>query len=488
MASETNNQLIREDEDTKEQRTDIATADDSRSVSCFCGDEMQKHKPNEEVTCSICDYKSLDIVYECFKLGTDYHPYRICVICLNEMQDFEITPTKEIHKSDLYFIYNQNRINGPYTNDEIITLYIRQKIKDEIWIKSAVKKKNDEWHKLTFPENLFKDSKKDKMRVSKIEQCATINAGIKEHFPILYKNLVQQILTKRIVQMAIQIPKDIPKERKISKFASMLPFIGKVITMILAVILFLHCLPTMIAAVIFVGTWLCVMKLAEQCSAWVNEEDNWNRLGEIAAGVTLFTAFAGIILAPILSADFILEYSQVYDEIQSWNVAYIVWGIILYCMICLIIVLLINDEREWSKVIMHHLFSVISIIIGVDFGDFSLTEAVKSSDAMLAITVALIFPAVSALLPAAVAGFTANFILEEKFELKCSEDITNTDWCFKSEYGCCDIISSHDVNNSYAFIGGLASNVLAIWAVIRIVGYLISNAFPTLSVYAKRTK
>ena len=95
----------------------------------------------------------------------------------------------------------------------------------------------------------------------------------------------------------------------------------------------------------------------------------------------------------------------------------------------------------------------------------------------------------AALLTSSFIGFIENFILEEKFELKCSADIVNNELCFNdSGHGCCDVISSHDIRNTYTFIGGLASNILATWAVIRIVGYLIVNMAPEAAVFAKRNK
>ncbi len=96
------------------------------------------------------------------------------------------------------------------------------------------------------------------------------------------------------------------------------------------------------------------------------------------------------------------------------------------------------------------------------------------------------FPSLASFVPAAIVGFIANYVLEEQFELKCSEEIENTAICFDDGHGCCEVISSHELVNSYEFIGGLASNIIATWAVIRIAGYFMINASPSLALYVHR--
>lgn len=85
-------------------------------------------------------------------------------------------------------------------------------------------------------------------------------------------------------------------------------------------------------------------------------------------------------------------------------------------------------------------------------------------------------------------GFIANFILAERYELQCKEEYIEGDVCFEEADSCCKIISSHDWNNLYVFTGGLASNILAIWATIRIFGYFMVHADPVLATYVKRRR
>ncbi len=53
---------------------------------------------------------------------------------------------------------------------------------------------------------------------------------------------------------------------------------------------------------------------------------------------------------------------------------------------------------------------------------------------------------------------------------------------------CCEIISSHSATRFYSFVGGLTSSLIGTWAVVRIVGYLLLNAFPVFTIYAKRKR
>merc|ERR1712129_676776 len=109
-------------------------------------------------------------------------------------------------------------------------------------------------------------------------------------------------------------------------------------------------------------------------------------------------------------------------------------------------------------------------ILGVDFGAVSFEQIMyDNNEREINLLILYIFPAIAALFPSAIIGFIANFFLEEKFKLQCDDslDAIGTNICSIDGSGCCEIVSSHDVWNSYTFIGGLASNILATWAIIR---------------------
>ena len=172
-------------------------------------------------------------------------------------------------------------------------------------------------------------------------------------------------------------------------------------------------------------------------------------------------------------------------EIQSWMIAYVTWGVCSCLLINGALAGLLFQRRK----IINHLYDNLFWILGVDF-DFKdkseIKKFLKRGNAL--ICVAFVLPALAAVAPSAIVGFIANYALEEKFVLKCKDDIESDNLCFGARYGCCKVISSHDVQFAYAFIGGLTSNIVATWAVIRVIGYLMVNVSPELAMFAKRNK
>jgi len=146
--------------------------------------------------------------------------------------------------------------------------------------------------------------------------------------------------------------------------------------------------------------------------------------------------------------------------------------------------------RENENKFIQHVMAAVFWILGVDFGNVSAVTLMRKGQDYFGVGCILLFPSIASLLPSAIIGFIANFVLEEKFVLKCNEGFANegTNLCSEDGSGCCQVISSHNVWNAQDFVGGLASNILATWAIIRICGYLLVNASSEASVWAKRAK
>ena len=209
----------------------------------------------------------------------------------------------------------------------------------------------------------------------------------------------------------------------------------------------------------------------------------------------LFTiGLSGLVVTPFIIVYIVLLDAVDYDgwkgEIQSWMIGYIIWGIFTFILISMFLygAVFARNKAEAQSLIFQKCIDWLLWIIGVQFNLKGAAD-IRDFGADVALFIVFVFPAVAAILPCAIVGFIANYVLEEKFELKCSEDITNDDLCFEDGgYGCCEVISSHDFINSYSFMGGLASNILATWAIIRIVGYIMVNTSPELSMFANKTK
>eukprot|EP01084_Bolivina_argentea_P317146 549844_1 len=473
-----------------DEKQEVSTIDSS-TPKCICSDSMVKKKPSEitdddgTVYCNGCSFRfnkkqKDEYFYHCAKGKVMPHKraYDLCLTCAAYRSKFNTDPINDIHnRNKLYFVYNRNKINGPYLMQQIITEYVTKKFKEKkLYIMAA--NGDNKWHKLTFPNYVYKNLKDDdEKRTNLMEECEKLNDEIKETFPILYKHLIENVLSGNLRQ--VEVPEQVPEEeKKASLFRWMIRILGKIFAISLSTFIILHCMPGFIVLIV-----LCCITCCYFCCTSCCCERKTNVFDDHPAtlGVILYLgSYAGMIISPAVIVFVVLTQTDIWSEIQSWMISYITWGIMSFTVSTAYLVASYYQKGyDWIN-------SVILLIIGVDFGDFDVMKEVsQGSDLNLALFgVLFVFPALASFLPAAIVGFIANFILEEKFELKCSADATNEYLCFEEKYGCCEIISSHDYHNSYEFIGGLASNILAIWAVIRIVGYLLVNGFKQLSLYA----
>merc|ERR1719471_703114 len=152
-------------------------------------------------------------------------------------------------------------------------------------------------------------------------------------------------------------------------------------------------------------------------------------------------------------------------------ISYIAWGLFSYLSF---VAVFYGLWRTWDEVhedqkirghkAMKRVMDAVFWVLGVDFGNVcSVALMKKGSQKYFAAGCVLLFPSIASLLPSAIIGFIANFVLEEKFVLKCNEGFANegTNLCSQDGSGCCQVISSHDIWNVQDFVGGLASNILA---------------------------
>eukprot|EP01084_Bolivina_argentea_P174715 302633_1 len=372
--------------------------------------------------------------------------------------------------NSLLFVYNNDNINGPYEIKEIIKLWLTKKVKnDQMWIKRAVD--DSHWFKLEFPETTAADMGTEINEVVK-KECMARNKKIKDEFPLLYKHLIQGVLDKEMKQCAE--PKDIPRDAKLasSKLKLLIKILGKLLMSIMLFVIAVHDIATVLIGAIYACVVLCCYK--------GNNQDTQDLL----IAIFLIISDSGMMIVPIVVVSLILSQSDLYgNEIQSWMIAYIIWGALSFVISSIYAYAYATDKHTTRK----NINLIVLLIIGVDFEGTKVEgEELKFNDPWKGFGILYVFPSVACLMPAAITGFIANFILEEKFTLKCAEEIKNDYLCPDDKNGCCEIVSSYDLVNSYMFIGGLASNILAIWAVIRIVGYLMVNAPKSLALYAKR--
>eukprot|EP01083_Nonionella_stella_P000725 2069_1 len=357
-------------------------------------------------------------------------------------------PVKPIHNTQLiFYIYFDSKINGPLTCDEIISLYVYNQIQeDTIYIVSATTGDIDnEWHKLEIPHNWT-----GLADLSPADWSGAFTK-IEEEFPQLYEALIMNIFSgelKKIGPPPLTIPEEVQKGKSIR--SSFVPFLGKLLALFTLIIMLLHLLPFIPLSFVY----LVIMKCA--CPRCVESNKGFM--------VVYFIMFSGFVAPPLIMTWLLLFKFDYYDEIQSWMIAYIVWGVCSFVLGMVYIVLYVLMDSPKQKKYINSINKVVFFIVAIDFGALDIVSIITNvsfediflGKAMGLVTLFLTVPLAS-LLPSAISGFIANYILEEKFELKCRDDIVNTDICFESlDYGCCEVISSHNWRNSYAFMGGLA--------------------------------
>merc|ERR1712013_488025 len=195
----------------------------------------------------------------------------------------------------------------------------------------------------------------------------------------------------------------------------------------------------------------------------------------------------GVAIVPALTVWAVLASTDSYDEdeyaVQSWMLSWVVWGAFSWILSTVYMYAGSVESERLAKTIQ----SVCLFLIGVDIGNVKLELKGDGQDSWELLGALCIFPSLASVMPAAIVGFIANYIFEQKFQLKCSADI-ETDLCFDNDFGCCTVVSSHDYDNIYIFAGGLASSILATWAVVRIIGYLMIHGAPKLSLYATKRR
>eukprot|EP01084_Bolivina_argentea_P320411 555933_1 len=219
MATETKQQIeiaMSGVEETKLQKENEITEQDN-SLKCYCGELMQQKKPSEfsnELDCCGCLFsfskEKDEYFYRCPKGLKAPHKngYRLCTECSKHMNS---TPVEDIFNTEkLYYVYNNNKINGPMRHNDIIKMYIKNQFKeDRLYIMCA--NGDDEWIKLEFTSHILtKLDKNDEKMSQRFNECAKINAEIKRKYPDLYKNLVENVFYNKLSKVIP--PEDIPKE------------------------------------------------------------------------------------------------------------------------------------------------------------------------------------------------------------------------------------------------------------------------------------
>eukprot|EP01084_Bolivina_argentea_P147079 257376_1 len=452
----------------------------SDALLCMCGNEMDEvtvsHWRGDKHWCDICGFAITSLpkdtkAYTCSRGGRLPHcgGYDNCHECASQIKQLNKNPIKETYSiKSLYFIYNDHKICGPYDIDQIIMLYVKRRLKsNKLYIKSAAAEDGD-WQKIQLAHNMYaRVSDKDQIRMNTIKDCLKANEQIKVLYPELYTNLIENTINGTLRQ--VDVPTTVPTDAQRSSFyVRLMHLLGAILAYIMVFFLVVHNLPSLIFGCCIVAICACVLSSDHQ---------------EKIVMFGLLMCYSGMLYSPAIIVFSVLSSTDTWNEIQSWMISYIIWGITSF----LFTISYLFGVFLYKRNVLKLLDNVILLIIGINFGEFDVMSLLDGGDSTITIMFMMfVLPSFASLFPSAVIGFLANFVLEEKFVLECGDNVSEEYLCFDDEYGCCEVISSHDYRDTYGFVGGLASNVIAAWAVIRVVGYLVINAFPSIAAYATR--
>eukprot|EP01084_Bolivina_argentea_P263246 445465_1 len=388
-----------------------------------------------------------------------------------------------------YWLCVEGKLDGPYDSDRLKQLFRAQVYNRTkyIFFQHATNELG-KWYKMNIWRNVEQADDDDDRE--EIKRC----------LPNLYTTLLSRKYLKQI-----RLPKAPESITKATKFNRIAFVIGKCIEFFI----YVHCIPTYI---IFTMYWWVAWKISKnQFWAGATKPRRWT-------GVCLWRS--GIIITPMCVV--MILRAHFYSEIQSFMVSYMVWGTLSFCPSFVILVVCLCCSKEETKY-MDRLVKYSLMVAAVDVGALGISDAfiqqwvdfmvgslgqIRNKDGTYGTVTSqmrkelrrldgwanalyFIIPSLCCFIPAAAAGFIANYFLQEKFSLKCSGDITNDKLCFDdTNIGCCEVISSWDYKSTstLSFLTALGNNIIGTFVIIRIMSWIYVKGNPEISFIAKKVK
>eukprot|EP01083_Nonionella_stella_P305989 1069781_1 len=229
------------------------------------------------------------------------------------------TILKPMHNTELIcYIYDGGRIKGPHTCDEIISLYVYNQIQDDIlYISSATA--NKKWYKLEIPRGI---TWRNKVKLG--AEYLKKNSEIKTKFPELYNALIINIIKGKLTKIAppLEIPEEVQNRKSIASL--FVPFLGKTVAFCTLIIVALHIAPFIPLSFAYrmmcIRPRCCVESVSKTVLIWLSV-------------VFYIIMFCGFLTPPFITTWLLVSKLRLYDEIQSWMIAYIVWGIFTFMVL-----------------------------------------------------------------------------------------------------------------------------------------------------------
>eukprot|EP01084_Bolivina_argentea_P253631 426143_1 len=392
-----------------------------------------------------------------------------------------------IDKPDsLYWIFN-DILSGPYDKEKICDMYLHRELFGTIKVQNAkLAGSNDhrDWFSI-YLSPLYTEDLRNILgkNIGDVDEQKKHDAHVRERFVKYFPNLYDALrkVKSGYQSSMIRVPQ-LPSKNMYESYgisAKILLVLGLLIIMVLSICIVMMSFLWIILYELFHLARATRKKCYFYHTIIPNDFDSMERgqpveisdydrkIACISVGIQfiikLFSTYLIVYVVYILGE---------YVEIQSWMVGFFAWSFFFQ-----LVTSLNSYGRIMDNTKMVHVMSKLSLFIngiGISYNAGTINFP--------------FFDLLTALLPASIVGFTVNYILQERFLLKCKEDYTESDICFQEDVGCCHVISSHNFENAYYFIGGSVSNILASFTAIRLCAWIMIHAVPKLKAVSSRKK
>eukprot|EP01083_Nonionella_stella_P114449 338423_1 len=153
----------------------------------------------------------------------------------------------------------------------------------------------------------------------------------------------------RKIAPPLAIPEEVQKRKSIASL--FVPFLGKTVAFCTLIIVALHIAP-------FTPLLFAFWMLASNT---------------ICSGVFFYIMMlCGFVLPPFIMTWLILSKLRLYDEIQSWMIAYIVWGMFTFMVLTSYVILILVLKGRKQKKYLRTVNKIIFFVVAIDFGAFDI--------------------------------------------------------------------------------------------------------------------
>eukprot|EP01083_Nonionella_stella_P114450 338424_1 len=169
----------------------------------------------------------------------------------------------------------------------------------------------------------------------------------------------------RKIAPPLAIPEEVQKRKSIASL--FVPFLGKTVAFCTLIIAALHIAPFIPLSFAFL---VCLLRCGT-CMTCTRSLSH-TMMVLVVVVVLYSTMFGGFLALPFIMTWLILSKLRLYDEIQSWMIAYIVWGMFTFMVLTSYVILILVLKGRKQKKYLRTVNKIIFFVVAIDFGAFDI--------------------------------------------------------------------------------------------------------------------